>query len=63
MSRLADPWGFPRDRWVDALVAQALAEDVGTGDVSTAVTVEPARRARATLVARAAGRLAGLPPG
>jgi nicotinate-nucleotide pyrophosphorylase (carboxylating) len=56
-----DPHGFPRDRWVDALVAQALAEDIGDGDVSTAVTVAPGGLARATVVARTEGVLAGLP--
>ena len=44
------------DQWVDA----ALAEDVGSGDVTTASTVDPTVQARGTLLARAPGCLAGL---
>ncbi len=53
--------GFPAGDWVDDLVAQALREDVGSGDVSTAVAVPPAARAAGVLAARQAGVLAGLP--
>ncbi len=43
-------------------VAAALAEDLGTrGDVTTAAVVAPGRRGRATLVAREALVVAGLP--
>jgi len=43
-----------------ALVARALAEDVGSGDVTTAVTVPAGARARATVVQKAAGVVFGL---
>ncbi len=52
---------FPHDDWTATLVARALAEDVGTGDVSTAVTVPAAARGRGRIVARRAGVVAGLP--
>ncbi len=42
------------------LLQRALAEDVGRGDVTTDAVVPPEARARARLVARAAGRIAGL---
>ena len=42
------------------LVRQALAEDVGRGDVTTAATVEASQRATAVLVAKSACVLAGL---
>ena len=60
MTERRDP-GFPDSPWLRALVRQALAEDVGAGDVSTALAVEPAARAVACLVARDAGIVAGLP--
>lgn len=44
------------DRAVDA----AIAEDVGDGDISTAWTVRSKARARALLIARAPGVIAGL---
>ena len=44
------------DRAVDA----AIAEDVGDGDISTTWTVRPKARARALLIARAPGVIAGL---
>lgn len=53
--------GFPAGDWLDDLVAQALREDVGSGDVSTAVAVPPTARAAGVLAARQAGVLAGLP--
>jgi nicotinate-nucleotide pyrophosphorylase (carboxylating) len=49
------------DPWLAILLAQALAEDVGTGDASTAITVAPGVRAEARLDAREAGVVAGLP--
>ena len=52
---------FPGGRWLAQLLEQSLSEDVGTGDVSTAVAVAPTTRARGRLVARAAGVVAGLP--
>jgi nicotinate-nucleotide pyrophosphorylase (carboxylating) len=47
----------------DELVRSALLEDLGrAGDVTTDAIVEPGRSARAAVVARAAGRIAGLEP-
>jgi nicotinate-nucleotide pyrophosphorylase (carboxylating) len=42
------------------LVRRALAEDIGAGDVTTAGTVDPQRRARAQLVAKSPAVIAGL---
>jgi nicotinate-nucleotide pyrophosphorylase (carboxylating) len=42
-------------------VRLALREDIGTGDVTTLSTVPPAQQARAEIVAKAEGVLAGLP--
>ncbi len=53
--------GFPSEEWVDSLVRQALAEDVGPRDVSTAVSVDPAAHGRGDLVSRDNGVVAGLP--
>ncbi len=49
------------DPWLASLLDQALAEDIGSGDVSTAVAVPAGRRARGRIVARQDGVLAGLP--
>jgi nicotinate-nucleotide pyrophosphorylase len=38
----------PREAY-EALIRQALAEDIGDGDVTTAATVPPGARARGTL--------------
>ncbi|HLK59117.1 MAG TPA: carboxylating nicotinate-nucleotide diphosphorylase [Chthonomonadaceae bacterium] len=43
------------------IVRRALAEDIGTGDITTLVTVPPDAEAQATLVAKADGVIAGLP--
>jgi nicotinate-nucleotide pyrophosphorylase (carboxylating) len=43
-----------------ATVARALAEDVGSGDVTTAATVPPGARARATVVQKAPGVIYGI---
>lgn len=43
------------------IVRTALAEDIGTGDVTTLATVSPEARGRAQIVAKAAGVLAGMP--
>ena len=52
--------GLPRDAVAD-VVARALAEDLGpAGDVTTAATVAPDSLARAELVSRQAGVVAGL---
>ena len=53
--------GFPREEWVESLVRQALAEDVGPRDVSTAISVDPAATGRGDLVSRDNGVVAGLP--
>ena len=42
------------------LVERALAEDVGSGDVTTAATVDPGQTARAVLVAKQSCVIAGL---
>jgi nicotinate-nucleotide pyrophosphorylase (carboxylating) len=46
---------------VARLVAAALREDLGRGDVTTAATVPPGARGRGAIVARGACVLAGLP--
>ena len=46
---------------IDDLVRRALAEDVGSGDVSTAATVSPRATANATIFARETLVCAGLP--
>jgi nicotinate-nucleotide pyrophosphorylase (carboxylating) len=43
-----------------AIVRLALSEDVGDGDATTLATVDPQRKAEATVTARAAGVLSGL---
>jgi nicotinate-nucleotide pyrophosphorylase (carboxylating) len=43
-------------------VARALGEDVGAGDVTTAATVPPTARARATITQKAPGVVFGLQP-
>lgn len=48
------------DAALDALLAAALAEDVGTGDVTTEATIPPGTGARARFLAKAPGILAGL---
>ncbi len=52
---------FPAEAWVRTLVRQSLQEDVGAGDASTRVSVAPAARAKAEVVARGDGVAAGLP--
>ncbi len=60
MSPLPQP-GFPDEPWLDELVRRSLAEDLGTGDVSTELAV-PARASGAgRIVARREGVVAGLP--
>jgi nicotinate-nucleotide pyrophosphorylase (carboxylating) len=44
----------------DALIDAALAEDVGPGDATTEATVDPRRRARATITQKAPGVISGL---
>ena len=45
---------------IDDLVARALREDVGDGDVTTAATVAPQARARARIVQKAPGVIFGV---
>ncbi len=45
---------------IDALIDRALAEDVGSGDVTTLATIPAERRATATFLAKESGVLAGL---
>jgi nicotinate-nucleotide pyrophosphorylase (carboxylating) len=45
---------------VDQLVAAALAEDVGSGDVTSAATVDPTVRARAQITQKAPGVVFGM---
>ncbi len=52
---------FPRDAWLDDLVSRSIAEDVGVGDASTAVTVGADVTGTAAVVARQEGVVAGLP--
>lgn len=46
--------------YVADVVARALAEDVGAGDVTTAATVPPGQQARATITQKAPGVVFGL---
>lgn len=52
---------FPAGAWVADLVRQALAEDIGPGDATTAISVDPAAVARGDIVSRDRGVVAGLP--
>ena len=51
--------GLGRTGW-EAIVDLALAEDIGTGDVTTLATVEAGRQATATMVVKAEGVISGL---
>lgn len=44
---------------IDSVVRRALAEDVGSGDITTALTVPPDREASGRLIARQEGVVAG----
>jgi len=52
---------FAGNGQVSELIDMALAEDVGTGDVTTSVVVPDGMRARGRIVARQDGVVAGLP--
>lgn len=54
-----DPLSFYEPE-VQAIIALALREDIGTGDITTVATVPPDRRANAVLLAKAAGVLSGV---
>jgi len=49
-----------RQQQLDALVKRALAEDIGTGDVTTEATVDPDTHAVARITQKAAGVVYGL---
>lgn len=46
---------------LDAVITQALQEDIGSGDVTTLATVGPDKRAEGCLIAKEAGVICGLP--
>jgi nicotinate-nucleotide pyrophosphorylase (carboxylating) len=50
------------DREIPEIVARALAEDLGSGDVTTAATVAPDTRARALITQKRPGVVFGLDP-
>ncbi len=52
---------FPDQPWIRELVRQSLAEDIGDGDASTAVTVQGDLMIEALVCAREEGVVAGLP--
>ncbi len=52
---------FPAGPWLQELVRQSLAEDIGKGDATTAVTVDTAAVGHGVLAARDEGHVAGLP--
>ena len=54
---------FPAGQWLDQLISQSLAEDVGTGDAATDITVSADLQTEALVVARQTGVVAGLPTG
>jgi nicotinate-nucleotide pyrophosphorylase (carboxylating) len=46
---------------LEEIIRSALREDIGTGDVTTLATVPPDAQARARIITKAAGVVAGLP--
>lgn len=61
-SSLLQPDAFLSPRAVDEAVTRALDEDLGrAGDVTSIATIPESTAARAVMVARQAGRIAGLP--
>jgi nicotinate-nucleotide pyrophosphorylase (carboxylating) len=48
-------------RLTDPLIELAIAEDVGSGDITTEATISDAQIARGTIVAQTSGIIAGLP--
>ena len=46
---------------VDPIIRNALAEDIGTGDITTESTILPGTRISGRLLAKEAGRICGLP--
>jgi nicotinate-nucleotide pyrophosphorylase (carboxylating) len=58
---LAKDFVFPQEEWTRELVRRALAEDLGPGDATTAITVDGDLEIAATITSRQAGVIAGLP--
>src|SRR5438128_1841744 len=60
---MANSWppSLPSDLVLEPLLRAALAEDVGTGDLTTLATVPEGAVATATITAKAPGVIAGLP--
>ncbi len=52
---------FPEGAWLDTLLDACLAEDVGSGDVTTDTAIAPEARAEGVIAARSPGVVAGLP--
>lgn len=50
----------PSESEIEAIVAAALREDIGAGDVTTQAVVTPGTRANATLIAKQPGVICGL---
>jgi len=46
---------------IGEIVERALAEDIGTGDITTSATISPASTSKAHIISRESGVLAGLP--
>jgi nicotinate-nucleotide pyrophosphorylase (carboxylating) len=62
MISLLCPDAFLSPLEIEAAITRALAEDLGrAGDVTSTATIPEGTRARAALVARAAGVISGLP--
>ena len=61
MSALALPGTAPPDRaLIEPIVRRALDEDIGSGDVTTDLTVPKEKKAKAFIAARKAGTVSGL---
>ncbi len=54
-------WDKVNLRRVEEILAQALAEDLGRGDVTCAAALSPAATARAEIISKDTGIIAGLP--
>ncbi len=52
---------FPQEDWINTLVRHSLVTDVGEGDASTRVAVDPRKQALAEVTPRCSGVTAGLP--
>ena len=52
---------FPDEPWLDTLIEHSLQEDIGRGDATTDVAVDPELTASGVVTARESGVVAGLP--